>query len=315
LDLKQPRSCLFLIITSTIISALTHIRTLSRQAQPAFNFNQIDKDGDGRLTREEYNAAFDLLDADKDGKITKEEFNCVSQAPFALLDIDGDGFLSRTEFEAGFDVIDTDKDLSISRLEFQSILAIKTSVLPDVQTPPKPLVVFVLGGPGAGKGTQCARIVKKYGWFHLSAGDLLRAETATGSADADLINSCIKEGKIVPVEVTVKLLLAAMQQSTTKSFLVDGFPRSVDNYKGWCSVVGDQADVACCLFYECGQAELERRLLDRGKTSGRDDDNIESIKKRFVTFTNDTSPVVEVRVRVRARACVLWHVVARFDGI
>ena len=66
-------------------------------------------------------------------------------------------------------------------------------------------------------------------------------------------------------------------------------------------MVGDQADVACCLFYECGQAELERRLLDRGKTSGRDDDNIESIKKRFVTFTNDTSPVVEVRVRVRVR--------------
>ena len=68
----------------------------------------------------------------------------------------------------------------------------------------------------------------------------------------------------MPVEITVKLLLAAMKQSKTKSFLVDGFPRSRDNYEGWCSVVGDQADVACCLFYECGQEELERRLLDRG---------------------------------------------------
>jgi UMP-CMP kinase len=130
---------------------------------------------------------------------------------------------------------------------------------------------------------------------------LLRAERAKeGSADAHLINSYIKEGKIVPVEITVKLLLKAMQHSETKSFLVDGFPRSLDNYEGWCEVVGDQADVVCCLLYECGQAELERRLLDRGKTSGRDDDNIESIKKRFVTFMNDTSPVVEVRVRARA---------------
>jgi len=181
----------------------------------------------------------------------------------------------------------------------------------------KPQVVFVLGGPGVGKGTQCANIVKKYGWCHLSAGDLLRAERANASAEADLINSCIKEGKLVPVEITVKLLLAAMQQSKTQSFLLDGFPRSIDNYEGWCAAVGDQADVACCLFYECGQGELERRLLDRGKTSGRDDDNIQSIKKRFITFMNETSPIVEVcvcvfvcaRARGRVRVCcgMSWH--------
>jgi len=98
----------------------------------------------------------------------------------------------------------------------------------------------------------------------------------------------------VPVEITVKLLLKAMQHSETKSFLVDGFPRSLDNYEGWCEVVGDQAEVVCCLFYECGQAELERRLLDRGKTSGRDDDNIESIKKRFLTYMHETAPVAEM---------------------
>lgn len=91
----------------------------------------------------------------------------------------------------------------------------------------KPLVVFVLGGPGAGKGTQCAKIVQvsaccfmrftsdctcfcdyaqEYGFVHLSAGDLLRAERASGSKDGDLIESHIKEGKIVPVEITVNLL-------------------------------------------------------------------------------------------------------------
>lgn len=54
----------------------------------------------------------------------------------------------------------------------------------------KPRVVFVLGGPGAGKGTQCAKIVEEFGWCHLSAGDLLREERKSGSADADLINTC-----------------------------------------------------------------------------------------------------------------------------
>mmetsp|Transcript_43378 Transcript_43378/g.63741 ORF Transcript_43378/g.63741 Transcript_43378/m.63741 type:complete len:193 (+) Transcript_43378:71-649(+) len=158
----------------------------------------------------------------------------------------------------------------------------------------KPKVVFVLGGPGAGKGTQCANIVKEFGWCHLSAGDLLRAERATGSPDAELINTYIKEGKIVPVEITVKLLLAAMQKSETEKFLIDGFPRSLNNYEGWVNVVGDQADVAFCLVYECGEAELERRLLDRGKSSGRDDDNIEAIKKRFKTFVDETSPVIDI---------------------
>ena len=62
--------------------------------------------------------------------------------------------------------------------------------------------MFVLGGPGSGKGTNCARIVSKFGYVHLSAGDLLREERASGSQLADMINTFIKEGKIVPAEVT-----------------------------------------------------------------------------------------------------------------
>jgi hypothetical protein len=74
------------------------------------------------------------------------------------------------------------------------------------------------GGPG--KGTQCERIVRDFGFKHISAGDCLRDEQATGSADAELINTCIKEGRIVPVEITVKLLIKAMRDSDR--VLVDG---------------------------------------------------------------------------------------------
>ena len=94
-------------------------------------------------------------------------------------------------------------------------------------------VVFVLGGPGSGKGTQCARIVERFGYVHLSAGDLLRAERKPGSNKADMINSYIKAGKIVPAEVTVGLLKDAMERATAvgpvPGFLIDGFPRSIDN--------------------------------------------------------------------------------------
>ena len=80
------------------------------------------------------------------------------------------------------------------------------------QTPAsKPVVVFVLGGPGAGKGTQCGKIVDEYKYAHLSAGDLLRAERKSGSENGQMIDEYIKEGKIVPVEVTVRLLHDAIK--------------------------------------------------------------------------------------------------------
>lgn len=105
---------------------------------------------------------------------------------------------------------------------------------PAADTPVVTQVLFVLGGPGAGKGTQCARIVKEYGFVHLSAGDLLRVEQATpGSADGTLIEGCIREGKIVPVAVTVRLLSRAMAASGRTKFLIDGFPRNWDNLQGW----------------------------------------------------------------------------------
>ena len=73
-------------------------------------------------------------------------------------------------------------------------------LIPEVAASKKPAVVFVLGGPGAGKGTQCGKIVEEYGYVHLSAGDLLRAERKSGSAQGQMISEYIAEGKIVPVE-------------------------------------------------------------------------------------------------------------------
>jgi UMP-CMP kinase len=154
----------------------------------------------------------------------------------------------------------------------------------------------VLGGPGAGKGTQCARLVHDYHFTHLSAGDLLRAEQdRPGSQYGQLIRDCIKNGDIVPMEVTVALLENAMRDTIAASgskrgkFLIDGFPRKMDQALKFEEVV---CPARLVLFYDCPEAQMEARLLERGKTSGRADDNAESIRKRFRTFVETSMPVV-----------------------
>jgi len=154
-------------------------------------------------------------------------------------------------------------------------------------------VIFVLGGPGAGKGTQCARLVDEFSLTHLSAGDLLRQERASDSKDGQMIDEYIKAGKIVPVAVSLGLLKRAMDQAPGSSFLIDGFPRNWDNVKGWDELMADAAEVQCVLFLDCSEEEQERRVLDRGLSSGRTDDNIESARKRFRTYTQETVPVVK----------------------
>lgn len=153
-------------------------------------------------------------------------------------------------------------------------------------------VIFVLGGPGAGKGTQCEQLVATYGFTHLSAGDLLRAEQdRAGSQYGQMIKDYIKEGKIVPMEVTIALLENAMRSATSaRRFLIDGFPRKLDQALKFEESVCAAEFV---LFYDCPEAVMETRLLKRGETSGRADDNEESIRKRFRTFVETSMPVVE----------------------
>jgi nucleoside diphosphate kinase/adenylate kinase family enzyme len=157
-------------------------------------------------------------------------------------------------------------------------------------------VIFVLGGPGAGKGTVCHHLTVNYPgeWVHLSAGDLLRAERAKpGSALADQINKIINEGGIVPADVTVGLLSAAMAAASSKKFLIDGFPRNAENMSVWFDKMNDTCTVKLVLNLDLAEDVTVTRLLERGKTSGRSDDNADTIKKRLSTFYADTVPVLK----------------------
>ncbi|KAG6418140.1 hypothetical protein SASPL_120339 [Salvia splendens] len=154
----------------------------------------------------------------------------------------------------------------------------------------KPFVTFVLGsGPGSGKGTQCTRIVNTFGFTHLSVGDLLRKEIYSDSENGSMILDTIKEGKIVPSEVTVKLIKKAIEASENNRILVDGFPRSEENRIAYERVGGVEPDIV--LFFDCPKEEMVKRVLNRNQ--GRIDDNIDTVKERLSVFEELNLPVIK----------------------
>lgn len=157
----------------------------------------------------------------------------------------------------------------------------------------RPKVVFILGGPGSGKGTQCKLLVDRLKFVHYSAGDLLRGAIKEDKEYGNLIDDCIRNGKIVPGHITIALLRKAIfnhPQAYESTFLIDGFPREMIQ----CLDFEQQVTPGmCCLFFECPFSVLEERILERGKTSGRSDDTIDVLKKRFISYEKQTLPVIE----------------------
>lgn len=153
-------------------------------------------------------------------------------------------------------------------------------------------VLFVVGGPGSGKGTICAKLVQSYGFCHLSSGDLLREEVASGSSRGKELNAMMQKGDLVPLEVVLQLLKETMMKkaSHTKCFLIDGYPRELQQGKQFESEVAQCSKV---LYFTVPDDIMVTRLLERGKTSGRVDDNEETIKKRLETFHSITQPVID----------------------
>lgn len=191
----------------------------------------------------------------------------------------------------------TDKAWNVYKMGVAPAPKVEIHYFDPAKPCPKPNVVFVLGGPGAGKGTMCELAAEQLGWTHLSTGDLLRAEKQAGGPTAKTIQDYIDAGKLVPNEIVVRLLKDSMEHVTRttgkRNFLLDGFPRSLSNLDAWYEVFGREDELPTMLYFECPFEVLEQRILGRAKFSGRSDDNIESMKLRFDTFKTETLPTVE----------------------
>lgn len=154
--------------------------------------------------------------------------------------------------------------------------------------------IILCGAPGCGKGTQSEFIVEKYGLTHLSTGDLMRHEVASGSELGQLIESYTSQGQLVPDDVTIQLLEKHIESlpADTKGLIFDGFPRTLNQAVQLERLMKKRGDKTAILIdINVPEDEIIRRLIERGKTSGRTDDNLDTIKKRLVVYHDQTRPV------------------------
>ena len=152
---------------------------------------------------------------------------------------------------------------------------------------------FVLfGKPGSGKGTQAEHLSEKYKLYHISTGDLFRKNISQNTNLGLLAQSYMDKGELVPDEVTIKMLENEIKENTqSKGFLFDGFPRTIaqaESLDKFLKSIDMQINATIAL--DVDEEELISRIIDRGKTSNRSDDqDIEKIQNRFNEYNMKTS--------------------------
>lgn len=156
------------------------------------------------------------------------------------------------------------------------------------------LNIVLFGPPGAGKGTQSAKLIHAYQLVHLSTGDIFRANIKGGTELGTLAKNYMDQGQLVPDEVTIRMLESEANKSPdAKGYIFDGFPRTPAQAKALDQFLATKnTSITMMLALEVEEEELKKRLLLRGKDSGRADDiDPAVIQKRIDVYRNETEPV------------------------
>lgn len=158
------------------------------------------------------------------------------------------------------------------------------------------LNIIICGAPGCGKGTQSELIVEKYNLKHLSTGDLLRKEINEKTELGIVAETYISKGNLVPDSMIIDILTKAIdaEDANSPGIILDGFPRTVAQAEALEVMLNQRnRETTALLSLQVENRELISRLLKRGETSGRSDDNLETIKKRLQVYETKTAPVNE----------------------
>lgn len=155
------------------------------------------------------------------------------------------------------------------------------------------LNIILCGAPGSGKGTQSGFIVEKYGLQHLSTGDVLRAEIASGSELGKEIDAIISQGNLLPDDKMYGVIEnnIANLPKDCKGTIFDGYPRTVAQAESLTELLKKYNMEAIMIDLLVDEQLLIQRLIDRGKVSGRADDNLNTIRHRLAVYHNQTEPV------------------------
>ncbi len=158
------------------------------------------------------------------------------------------------------------------------------------------LNLILFGPPGSGKGTQAAKLVKKYNLFHISTGDMFRYELSNNTELGQLARSYMEKGQLVPDSVTIAMLEKRVEDNPdVQGFIFDGFPRTTPQTLALDAfLAGRGQSITGLVELLVNEDEIVNRILLRGASSGRADDNDESIiRNRFTVYRNETTPVGE----------------------
>lgn len=156
--------------------------------------------------------------------------------------------------------------------------------------------IIIFGAPGAGKGTQSDKIIEKYGLGHISTGDVLRDQIKKGTELGKTAKGYIDEGKLIPDDLMVNILATVYDSfgKDHKGVIFDGFPRTVKQADALKEMLAKRGHkVAAMIELDVPTEELVTRLINRGKVSGRSDDNEETINKRLKVYNEQTAPLID----------------------
>ncbi|MDD4590227.1 MAG: adenylate kinase [Parabacteroides sp.] len=157
------------------------------------------------------------------------------------------------------------------------------------------LNIVIFGAPGSGKGTESELIIKEYGVDHISTGDVLRSEIKNETELGKIAKDYIDKGQLVPDDLIVNMLAKVLDgKKNSKGVIFDGFPRTIPQAKALKEMLNKRGtDVSVMLDLKVDEDELIRRLLERGKISGRSDDNLDTIKSRLDVYYKQTAPLAD----------------------
>ena len=157
------------------------------------------------------------------------------------------------------------------------------------------LNIVMFGAPGSGKGTQSEVLIKTYGLFHISTGDVLRDHIKRGTALGKTAQEYINQGQLIPDELMVNILASVMDDNkevAAKGVIFDGFPRTIPQAEALEEMLQQRGTkVSAVIGLDVPEEILIGRLLNRGKESGRSDDNLETITSRLEGYNNQTAPL------------------------
>ena len=155
------------------------------------------------------------------------------------------------------------------------------------------LNIILSGAPGSGKGTQSGFLVEKYGLQHLSTGDVLRAEIATGGELGKQIDELISKGNLVPDDMMYGVIENYITNlpKDCKGTIFDGYPRTVAQAQSLTKLLEKYKMEAIMIDLLVDEQLLIQRLIERGKVSGRADDNLNTIRHRIAVYHNQTEPI------------------------